>query len=97
MFKTKKNGIQGNCDFDLEYDSNLIGIYDEDKKIFNRTIAVCDSNMKDDLCFDLDVNGIYTFRGKIVKVAKTKMFLGRAEHWKMFHAQNKTCLGMEEF
>ena len=45
---------------------------------------------EDDLCFDLDVNGIYTFSGKTVKLAETRMFLGRADHWTRFHAQNMT-------
>ena len=67
---------QGNCDYDANHDTNLNGVWDEEEKLNNRTMILCDSNLALDDCFDLDSNGYYHFRGSTVKLEKTKMFLG---------------------
>ena len=67
---------QGNCDYDTNQDTNLNGVWDEEEKLNNRTIILCDSNLALDDCFGLDSNGHYHFRGSTVKLEKTKMFLG---------------------
>ena len=72
----KKNDRQGNCDFDVQYDTNLNGIYNKEEDLNNRTIAVCDLNQSVEDCFVLHPNGIYEFKGSIVKLAETKIFLG---------------------
>ena len=73
----KKNGRLWNCDFDANYDTNLNGVYKKEEKLSQRTIGICNQNMPLDKCFHRKPDGIYEFRGTAVKLAETRMFLGR--------------------
>ena len=77
----RRNGKYGNCDFNRRFDTNLNGIFDEVEGNSERAIAVCDQNIPLEECFKRTVtdgfHDKYEFKGTIIKLAKTKMFLGR--------------------
>ena len=75
-FYDKRKERQANCDYDANYDTNLNGIWNEDEKLNNRTITICDNNLSLDECFGLDSDGNYHLSGATVKLEKTKIFLG---------------------
>ena len=79
----ERNGRYANCAFDGGFDTNLNGVFDEIEENNNRTIAVCDQNIPLEDCFKRSkthdgFHDKYEFKGTTIKVAKTKMFLGRS-------------------
>ena len=76
-----RNGVKVNCDFDDRFDTNLNGFFDEVEENSQRVIGVCDQSISLGECFkSTKTNGFddkYEFRGTSIKLAETRMFLGR--------------------